>query len=654
MKLWRVLVPLLSLTAVVLLTWWDLSRTQAGPGPLHPAHAGADGLVGGADCAGCHRDGAVSAAACGACHAAVLSQLDEGTGVHGSLGPERAARCADCHSDHHGDQLPLLPPHAFVRAGIDDVAGYDHRHVAFSLVGVHIGLACTACHPHADADEPPIGGGRFLGLSQRCGACHSDPHEGAYGDGCAGCHGQQRGGFAASPGLSHDRFPLRGPHGELDCAACHPAHGVRSIADERLAPQPLRHCADCHDDPHGGPVAASLRFEERADCARCHDGATPWRAARPDAAAHAALGHALPGPHAQAACASCHGVGVAAPRWGGEPPAATDCARCHEHPHRPALLAAAAQGPGCGGCHVGEHDSFGVGGMSAAAHAATGFPLHEPHAGVACDACHTGTGFEQRFANGRAPDDCRACHGDAHAGQFGGAADVPLRQCTNCHLPHTFRPHRFDRDAHRRVWPLEGGHDAVACSRCHAEVRAGVRRFVGTPKACDACHEDVHAGRFDRDGLPRLVEGRAGCARCHDAVGFRELAATFDHALWTGYALEGAHAGLRCDECHAQPIAASPPPGTACADCHDDPHLGQFDDERTHTTDCRRCHGQTAFDELRFDHARDSRFALDDVHQRVACARCHVAWPLEGGGEVVRYRPLGRACGDCHRPGGGR
>ncbi|MCK5943306.1 MAG: hypothetical protein KAI24_15100 [Planctomycetes bacterium] len=68
MKAARWLLPLLSLAAVAVFTWWDVTRPQAGPGPLHPAHAAAAGLDGGANCAGCHDRGAVAAHACIACH----------------------------------------------------------------------------------------------------------------------------------------------------------------------------------------------------------------------------------------------------------------------------------------------------------------------------------------------------------------------------------------------------------------------------------------------------------------------------------------------------------------------------------------------------------------------------------------------------------
>jgi hypothetical protein len=96
--------------------------------------------------------------------------------------------------------------------------------------------------------------------------------------------------------------------------------------------------------------------------------------------------------------------------------------------------------------------------------------------------------------------------------------------------------------------------------------------------------------------------------------------------------------------------------GRACADCHDDPHAAQF--AVAGVTDCARCHASNgAFELVDFDHARDTRFALDAQHARLACSACHVPWATAAGERVVRYKPLGTQCADCHgfgKRGGGR
>jgi hypothetical protein len=648
-RLARWALPALSLLAVLAFTWLDLRGARTGPGPLHPAHAAVAALERGARCEQCHREGqGVDAQRCTSCHAAIGAQRAAGTGLHGALEPALLARCEACHSEHHGDELPLLAPHAWARAGVPDAARYDHRDVPFALTGAHEALPCARCHRDAEAAAPPPGG-RFLGLSQRCTTCHDDAHADAFGGDCASCHGQQQ-EWRAVPHFAHDALALSGAHARTACARCHEAGSGRAVAALRAAPGALqaRTCAGCHADPHGaGATVAALRLPAAAtaDCTRCHD-ASVWREHCFNAAAHAAAGYPLLGAHTRAGCAACHGDAERAPRWRGAAPAADDCASCHEHPHGAPLLAAAAS---CAPCHGAADASFGDGRITAAQHAALGFALAPPHGDVACTSCHAGDARAQRFP-GRSADDCRACHRDPHAGQF--AHEARWQQCTGCHASTHFRPHAFGVAAHAATgFPLDGAHGAVGCDRCHADVRGGVRRFHGTPRACASCHRDPHAGTFDRPGRPRTVDGRDGCARCHDTNAFAPVA-SFDHARWTGHALDGAHRALACDACHA-PGGGGPgmarlgrAAGTACAACHHDPHAGQF--ARDRATDCTRCHEQASWRTLRFDHARDSRFALDATHAALACSACHRA---QDG--VVRYTPLGTKCGDCHRLGPG-
>jgi hypothetical protein len=652
MKLARWLLPVVSLLAVVWFTWLDVRDAGTGPGPLHSAHADVAALERGARCEACHRPGeGVDAQRCTACHAVIGAQVADGTGLHGSFAAEQRQRCEHCHGEHHGDDTPLIAPYAFARAGVADAKRFDHAHVAFGLHGAHEALACARCHPHADATAPPAGG-RFVGLSQQCTACHRDAHAGAFGAACEDCHGQQR-PFAEAPHFDHAVMRLDGAHAQVPCATCHGPGTERDVAAERRQRPPARACKACHADPHGGaaPVAA-LRLHDTGDCARCHD-ATAWRAARPTLERHAALGFALHGAHAAAACTSCHGDASSQPRWSGPVPGTADCGSCHTGPHREAMLAAAR----CEQCHVAADATFaGSSRITADAHAAAGFPLVPPHAALDCNRCHRGTAWHERFP-GRDAAGCTVCHADAHGGQFDG---TQRRQCTDCHERTHFTPHRFGRDAHARTaFPLTGAHEAVACMRCHTAVRDGVRTFAGTPSACAACHADVHAGAFDGAARPAAVGGRSGCARCHDTSSFTRLVAPFDHLAWTGHALAGAHERVACAACHppADGRRLGKAAGTACASCHADPHAGQF--RTAGATDCARCHDQATFAPVRFDHQRDTRFPLDGAHRDLACSRCHVA-VRDGERTVVRYRPLGTACADCHRfgnppqPRGGR
>ena len=225
-----------------------------------------------------------------------------------------------------------------------------------------------------------------------------------------------------------------------------------------------------------------------------------------------------------------------------------------------------------------------------------------------------------------------------------------------CHSMSAWLGARFDHAAVAH-FALTGAHRAVACSTCHKK-QAGITQFVSAPTACADCHTDVHGGRFDQPGKPPIVDGRSGCARCHATSSFSQIPWTGqDHALWTGYTLNGKHATATCAACH--PPREHPDEhgrklgiaATTCSACHADPHAGQF--AKQGDTDCTRCHSDAGrFTETSFDHQKDSAFKLDKDHVKLACDACHRPVAVSAEVKVIRYRPLGRTCGDCHDPRG--
>ena len=624
-----------SLLGVLLVVGWA-SQEAVSPGPLHGAHRAVSDLQGAGGCARCHSEaGRALSVGCTECHGAVADQIARRRGLHGRLeGSIQPSACGRCHIEHVAGEVPLVGPHAFRLAGVEDPLGYDHRHVEpFALVGAHAALACAACHEHADVHALEAGQVRFLGVRQDCTHCHEDPHDDYYGPDCADCHGQQR-AFAQVAEFEHDpRFPLRGGHAEVSCVECH----ERGVSPERAAATgdeslPVRACAACHADVHA--------FESRdLGCAACHD-ERAFAPATFSADRHAAFGLALTGPHADASCASCHERALRLPDI-----PSRDCAACHDSPHDPRFLAELPHPDDCSACHAFDDPSFRqpYAELPREWHAATGFPLETPHADPACAACHEPgaetAAFEQRFP-GRQANECASCHGDVHGGQFG--RGDPVTRCVECHGGlERWAPSSFDVDAHAETgFPLDGGHLAVDCSTCHRVPDDGssARTFRGTSTACATCHDDPHAGR---------LVAPDGCARCHTTSAFAGVSWTSgDHAHWTGYALRGMHGTASCAACHGRPFVPDPP--LSCAGCHDDPHAGQFREEGRN--DCSQCHREDApnFLELSFDHARDTRFPLDDNHARLGCDTCHVPHPTRRGLRVVRYRPLGRECVQCH------
>jgi hypothetical protein len=498
---------------------------------------------------------------------------------------------------------------------------------------------CLDCHDQAEGVSPG-----------KCLACHRTLHERVearrglharpeYAD-CKTCHVDHQGrdfalvywGQAGRGAFDHGLtgHPLEGRHRALACEACH-GDPVTTFLGRDPA------CRSCHDDAHRGTRLAAR------PCGACH-GQEGFRPA--PGFAHGDTGFALEGAHASLSCDACHPAQAPSParalRLG--PAKGTDCASCHRDPHQGRL------GASCARCHAST--SWKQAAMKAAApgfaHDRTRFPLRGRHVGVACASCHA-PGRGLRLAHAR----CSDCHADAHLGQLAHRED--RGRCEACHDEDGFVPARFGVDEHAKTaYPLEGAHLAVACDACHPsrlarEITAaargpgGGRRTVSLRRPstrCADCHADPHRGEVDARA------GTGGCASCHRVSSWADT--TFDHRA-TRFALTGAHAGVACAGCH--PRAGDPPRprllGTplACAGCHRDPHAGQFADGGA--TLCERCHTTTDLRAARFDHEKDAAFALAGAHARLACSACHREEARDGV-RFVRYKPLGRACRDCH------
>ncbi|HSQ61511.1 MAG TPA: hypothetical protein VLT84_13995 [Acidobacteriota bacterium] len=205
--------------------------------------------------------------------------------------------------------------------------------------------------------------------------------------------------------------------------------------------------------------------------------------------------------------------------------------------------------------------------------------------------------------------------------------------------------------------PLASAHqdlDTLAkCFACHSRTESMTSR-------CIACHGEIAWSRSARRGLharPKFAE----CAKCHPDHAGRGFAMIswdegsperFRHDR-TGYALEGAHAALRCGQCHAPANQKSAVARRikvkdrtrsylglerACASCHADPHAGRFG------LACETCHRVSAWKELdakKFNHEW-TRYPLRGRHAAVACADCHD--PTRAWGKKPRFD----RCDACH------
>jgi hypothetical protein len=209
-------------------------------------------------------------------------------------------------------------------------------------------------------------------------------------------------------------------------------------------------------------------------------------------------------------------------------------------------------------------------------------------------------------------------------------------------------------------FPLNGRHVDIDCASCHDASAAGKLKGVhiafepGTEKhtfpkpraaTCATCHDDAHGQVF----AARPDSG--ACTACHREAGW--VPTTFDavrHDRETTFPLEGAHVAVPCQSCHEKQGGAPPTfrlGKVTCGSCHADssPHGDQFE-----TRSCDTCHTESSFTIEHFDHAK-TRFPLEGAHRSAPCAACHVPEQTRNGRRMVRYRPLGTECSDCH--GGG-
>jgi len=451
---------------------------------------------------------------------------------------------------------------------------------------------CTQCH------EP----GRGLSAA-RCLACHDHVrsqvesgtgYHATLGETCERCHSDHQGrafDMVQLDEASFDHqptgFPLRGAHAEAPCKACH--------TDPR----------DCHEDPHGADQSHRTLL---AGCGACHEEES-WRALPIPTSVfdHQNPAHAdfpLEGAHREVACDACH------LEWRFVPVAAKDCTSCHENPHRTWLGA-------CTDCHTVAGWSVGT-----FDHDRTRFPLEGLHQAVACTACH-GSDTTRRLPH----DTCEDCHEDPHQEQF-----AP-RGCDACHSVDiaAFGLADFDHDA--TGYPLRGHHAEVACEACHGEGPEAT--WAGLPaEDCATCHEDPHQAHFEP----------TPCATCHQENGW--LVEDFDHER-TDFPLDGAHAGLTCETCHAERWTGIA--HASCLDCHqdDDPH-----GEALAGDTCATCHVTSDWEEVHFDHDQRTAFVLGARHADLTCTECHQRPDYSGlSGRCeschLDRRPAGHYTGDC-------
>ncbi|MGE0115482.1 MAG: cytochrome c3 family protein [Steroidobacteraceae bacterium] len=226
---------------------------------------------------------------------------------------------------------------------------------------------------------------------------------------------------------------------------------------------------------------------------------------------------------------------------------------------------------------------------------------------------------------------CVDCHKDIaadmqkHSGFHGRLANIDKLQCQGCHTEHKgrdadivkFVPEQFDHQ--RTDFPLRDAHVGAACASCH---QAG-KKYREAQSSCVACHkkDEPHQGQLGTD-----------CAACHG--GMTWLNARFDHGK-TRFALSNKHADVQCVACHAGNRYKNTP--MQCVSCHapDDVH------QSSRGNNCEQCHSTLSWTAAKFDHARETGFALNGAHARTDCVSCHTSGRMED--------PVPKDCNGCHK-----
>jgi hypothetical protein len=212
--------------------------------------------------------------------------------------------------------------------------------------------------------------------------------------------------------------------------------------------------------------------------------------------------------------------------------------------------------------------------------------------------------------------------------------------------------------------PLSKAHSALngttQCNTCHVF-------GASTPTyKCLDCHKEVAEALAHKHGyhfrLQMQNPNGKDCVRCHlehngenfQLIHWEPSDKNFDHRT-TGYALEGKHATVTCEQCHtpARMLSTLKPliqfkdlsksffgQSPNCTPCHSDPHKGQLGGE------CSKCHNVESWKSAQvFDHSK-TRYPLKGLHVKVPCENCHKP---DTPGAPPRYKDMKfDTCASCH------
>ncbi|MEI7500224.1 MAG: cytochrome C [Bacteroidota bacterium] len=531
--------PVLIIFFLVIMTGFH-SFAQISPGELAKVHSHLEGL---SNCTKCHILGKqVSNQKCLDCHTELKARIAVQKGYHSSS-ETRGKECVSCHSDHHGLNFQIVR---------FDKSKFNHDLTGFKLSGAHSNKLCVACHKPEHISDQKIKKKKFtyLGLNPACLTCHKDYHQQTLSANCSDCHDFEAFKPAKKFNHANAKFQLTGKHLVVTCIECHKTGTKNGQKFQEFKGIKFENCTACHLDVHNnkfGQNCTQCHGEEsftlikndqnfdhnktdfklagkhqRVDCKKCHKIklTTPLKFSRctdchtdyhknqftiqglsPDCSQchtvngfnefsytleqHNKSAFPLKGAHLATPCFACHKKKTAQSdtTWNFRE-IGKRCIDCHKNIHQTFISEKYYPEASCESCH--NEESWNIINFD---HKTTNFGLEGAHAKKTCRDCHFKKDdlgvVRQQFAD--LPTTCATCHEDVHVMQFekNGVTD-----CIRCHDLLSFKPvTKFDHS--KTLFPLDGKHKDVACSKCHKQTQNKGKTYVVykiKDFKCENCH----------------------------------------------------------------------------------------------------------------------------------------------------------------------
>jgi hypothetical protein len=580
--------------------------------PLLGAHA----VV---ECQECHKNAAAGnflglSTACESCH---LPDFQKTTNPN-HVSAKFSTTCETCHSFDNWLN-----------------AKFDHSSTGFLLTNGHANVACALCHVNNNYNliiAPTDCGNSQCHLTtwqQTNNPVHPSAGAAFAATNCSTCHNTVS-WTTATFDHSTTGFLLTQGHANVACSACH----INNNYSLTIAPTACGN-SQCHltkwqqttTPVHStsGPAFAP------ANCANCHTPAG-WDAASFN---HSVTGFTLTGTHMSPAptpCASCHVNNNYSLN-------SADCYGCHQAAFTSTTTIGGAvpnhvtagfptTAAACATCHPITTWSAGV-----FNHSATGFPLTNGHANVACNLCHINNNYSLTIA----ATDCgnSQCHlttwqqtnNPVHPSAGSAFA---VANCSTCHNTVSWTTATFDHST--TGFLLTNGHANVACALCHIN-----NNYSLTIAPTDCGNSQCHLTTWQQTNNPvhstsGAAFAAANCSTCHTTTGWD--AASFNHSV-TGFTLTGTHMSPTPTPCAACHVSNNYTLNSAdCYGCHQAAFIstttigGAVPNHvtagfPTTASACATCHPITTWSAGVFNHA-STGFPLTNSHATVACNLCHI------------------------------